>query len=287
MVKCGLKKKIGAGVVTFMMIGGIGFAAQPNSVYTNAMQNMMAHPQGEYTADFDMDMHLTKLTMGHLIDVRETPFQFKMVGYTKHGGKVENNLSTLYAEQVGKQLIIYNGENKNGTMTWTKKVTQLDSDAPIAQTFTKNHNVLAGVKSIENTGNNTFKVAYDTSSIYKPGDVDKMIKGGMTRKNAEDTAHMMEGLAKAGDIVLNVTVDPNTNRISHINSTLSKQVNSIFDSALDNVNGSAFAKNIIRGLINSSTSTLTVDCKALPANADLSVPQEVKDKAVLESDSKK
>lgn len=288
MVISNLKKKVGAGLVVAMMMGGACFAAQPTTVYTNAAQNMMANPQGEYNVDFNIDLHLTKLSLRHVVDVRTTPFQFKMVGTMQGKNSSDTKvLSTLYAEQVGNQGIIYNGTNDNGTWKWTKKITKLDSDEPLANQFTKNHNVLGGVKAIENIGTNQFKVSYDTTGIYKPGDVEKMVKSGMTRKNAEDMAHMTEALSKAGDIVLNVTVDPNTNRISHIDSTLSSQVNSIFDSALDNVKGPAIVKGLLKGFINRSNSKLVVDCKALPANADLTVPQDVKDKAVLETDSQK
>ena len=279
-------KKRAAAVVLALMVSGTALAAQPETAYTEAMQNMIGNPQGEYNVDFNMDLRLTNVKVANVVDVRNTPFQFKMVTSINALGKESKNMSTIYAEQDGKNLVIYNGTQKDGKTTWKKTISALKSDAPLATTFSKDHNVLSGVKAIENIDTNQFKISYDTAGIYKPSMKDEWAKQGLSAEHVENMARLFQAIQQAGDVTLTATVDPSAKRVTHMESTLTRQVNAIFNTFVDTAKGADSTKNFIKSMLDKSESTLTIDYKDLPANADLTAPKDVKDQAVLDKKSK-
>jgi hypothetical protein len=285
MIGCAMKKKAAAAVLALMVSGSV-FAAQPDTAYTEAMQNMIANPQGEYNVDFNMDLQMTKITVANVIDVRNTPFQFKMVTSVNALGKESKNMSTIYAEQDGKNLVIYNSTQKDGKTTWKKTISALKSEAPLATTFSKDHNVLSGVKSIENIDTNRFKISYDTSGIYKPSMKEDWAKEGLSEEHVESMVRLFQAIQNSGDVTLTATVDPAAKRVTHIDSTLTSQVNAIFNTFVDSAKGADNTKKFIKTMLDKSESTLTIDYKDLPANADLTAPKDVKDQAVLDKKSK-
>ena len=62
---------------------------------------------------------------------------------------------------------------------------------------------------------------------------------------------------------------------------------SIVTAGVDQVDVTASTKAMVKTLANSSTLQMSIDCKALAADADLSVPKDVKDKAVENSKKSK
>lgn len=278
-MKLGIRvKKALCTAAALAMAGGAAFAASPSQVYEEAARNMMAEPTGEYVLQVNMEMpFLGNVSLINTIDMQAEPFQMK----SEAVAKVLNNTKTIhsYAEQDGDVLHIYYEDSKDNN-AWKKATRQLKSADPISNRFHKNHNVLAGVKSVTVAGKNTYDVVYDASRLYHEGDKEKWTSEGYKKEQAEGFAKVLQALQKTGDVTVNVTVDPKTKRITKVTMPLTPQMRTVAQEVLAESDASDANKAVMEQFIQYSEISMTIDCAPLPKDADLTAPEEVKEKAV-------
>ncbi len=283
-MKYSFKKTILA-ATTSVMIGVSAFAASPADTYQNAVNTMIHHPQGEYTMQVQASMPVIGTgTCTTKVDVQEKPFVSKIEISAAAMGKSSPTVHG-YAEQEGKQIVYYyDGQyaklNANGTdkTTWVKNTIDLKSAEPVIQQLAGPHHVLSGVKDVTANGN-VYTVTYDMTKLYTPGDEIQWKKQGASKKDMETLKDILQALQQAGDIKANVTIDPQSNRITNINIPLTDQVRSALDAAWKHSDSAWKDKKDILKFITMSDVSVSMTWTELPQGMDLSVPKDIKKKA--------
>jgi hypothetical protein len=273
-------------IAAAVFMAGSCLAAGPADMYKQAVETMIAQPTGDYTMHLDLGTPIGKMTGVTVTQLKAEPFQLKSVTTVSALNRQGQDV-TVYAEQVGNQLVTYTSVQKDGKTQWRKDIQKLDSSEPVVRSMQKQHNLLAGVKSVENDGQDRYKVVFDSSRLYTDNDKKDWTKKGMTKDQVNTIATVLKALQQAGDVSMIVAVDPASQRITHVEGNLTKQMQSIVTTGVDQVDVTASTKAMVKTLANSSTLQMSIDCKALAADADLSVPKDVKDKAVENSKKNK
>lgn len=260
------------------MAGSAALAASPSQVYEEAARNMVADPTGEYVLQVDMKVpFLGSVLLSNTIDMRANPFQVK----SEAVANILNNTKTVrsYAEQDGDVLHIYYEDAKDNN-AWKTVERKLKSADPIANSLYKDHNVLAGVKSVTEAGQNAYDVVYDSQRLYREGDKEKWMKDGYKKEQAENLATILQALQETGDVTVHVTVDPETKRITKMTMPLTPQMRTVAQKILAASDISDGNKAVMEQFIQYSEISMTVDCSPLPKDADLTVPEDIKAQAV-------
>lgn len=285
MFKMHWKKTICAAAAT-LMIAGAGFAASPEDTYKEAVANMAAQPDGQYTLVLALDVPMGQVKATNVIGVKAQPFQLKDAGTINLFNKEELK-TTVYAEQNGKAVDIYSGLEKQGKTEWKKTTQALHSSQPVAESLKGNHNVLAGVKSITAAGNNQYVVTMDSSRIYQKGDEAIWAKQGLKKDQVNMLTSVLQALQQSGDTAFTVTIDPSSKRITRVEGNFTKEMKDIVNTVVGQTKAAASTKEFIQGMVNQSQLHMTIDCAALPAGADLTAPQSVKDAVANQEKQKK
>lgn len=279
MVLKNIWKKAGCTAAAVLMLGGAALASSPSDIYTEAMQEMMAHPDGEYTITVQTQTpFMGQADIINTLDLRAEPMQSKSVIVVQGMGRSTDPVTT-YVEQDGKQLNIYYSKTENNKTTWYKTVQPLKNEN-IQEAMTEKHNVLAGVKSVAEAGDNTYDVVFDSSRIYDADDMKKLQeKYGYTDEQANVVETVLQALQQAGDITATMTIDPQTKRISRVTVPLTPQLQKLVPAFLDKCEMKETDKAVIQQIIQYSEVSLSVDAAVLPADIDLSVPEDVRKNA--------
>lgn len=264
-----------------VLTGGAAMAASPAEIYEEAARSMLANPEGEYVVQISMDMPFMKdagASVVNTIAVKADPFQVKSEAVSS----VLDNTKVVhsYAEQDGAVVHVYYEDTRSGDAVWKKADRKLKSDEPISAKFRGDRNVMAGVKSVTDNGNNAYTVVYDVSKLYQDMDKAQWEKDGYKKEQVEGFGKVLQALQSAGDIALNVVVDPQAKRISRVDLPWTPQIR---DAALTLVSESdtpEARKEMLEQLIQNSDISISVEYSALPADADLTAPDEVKASAL-------
>lgn len=272
-------KKAGAVAAAVLMLGGAALAASPSDIYTEAVQEMAAHPDGEYTITVQVQVPLMgQADIVNTLDLRAEPMQSKSVIVVQGMGR-ETTPVTTYVEQDGKQLNVYYSKTENDKTTW-HKTTQPLKNENIQEALQEKHNILAGVKSVTDAGNNAYDVVFDSSRMYNADDMKKLQeKYGYTKEQADVVETALQALQQAGDITATMTIDPQTKRISHVDVPMTPQLQKLALALLDKYETTETNKAVVRQIIQSSEVAVAIDAADLPENADLTVPEDVKKQA--------
>ena len=276
-------KKLALCVATLGVFSGAALAATPEDTYKEALQYSNQHIEGTYMIDFQLDMPFVGATKTTSVaQVREYPYEMKM-DTTLKTAVVKNVPSafTIYQLQDGKALLTYypgHGEN-----LWFVRTFPLDSDAPyMDKVLSKTHeNVMSGVKSVRDLGDNRYRVVYDMTKLYKPGDVKEW--KGVKKDDVAVIIKALKALQETGDFKATITIDPKTKRITNVSAPLTPQMQAIVDVALDytkqKMPKNSREINMLQAFFKNSDANIDVSWKELPKDADLSVPKDIKEKA--------
>ena len=132
-----LKQKIKGILATagaIAMVAGTAFAATPQTVYEQAVQNAAQKPQGQYTMQFSAQVPVFGTASAtSVIQVQQEPFIAKATTKMEAFGNKPSADILAYVEQDGKNLNFYYAEMKGKKLDWHKKTQQLKSDAPLAK----------------------------------------------------------------------------------------------------------------------------------------------------------
>lgn len=278
-----LKQKIKGILATagaIAMVAGTAFAATPQTVYEQAVQNAAQKPQGQYTMQFSAQVPVFGTASAtSVIQVQQEPFIAKATTKMEAFGNKPSADILAYVEQDGKNLNFYYAEMKGKKLDWHKKTQQLKSDAPLAKDIKPLEHPLAGIKSITAAGDNAFDVVYSARSLYTDHDVDQWKKQGATDEQIRTAKKVLDAAKNAGDVTVHVTVDPATNRINHLSIPLTAQMRAMGMTLIDSVDTTDANKAMAQQFIQNSEVNMTVDYEALPAGTDLTIPSDVKKKA--------
>jgi hypothetical protein len=295
-------KKVVVLGVTAMLSSGACFAAAPVAVtpsskaYQEAVQTMLAQPTGEYDLKLNLKLPIMTMTLDNVIDFQAKPFQLKSITAFSAMNKAKSNFMTVYAEQEGDHVNIFSSTETKGKKDIQKKVSKLDSAAPIADSFNKEHSVMSGVKNVAAVGSNQYKVTLDANQLFADVDKAEWVKQGLSKEQADMAGAAWESLKKAGDIAFTVTMDPATKKITHAEGSLGPQLRemalTIVDKnpSLSGVKQAGTKKDtakdsqakkmlLVKEMIEKSDLDVVVDVKPLPAGIDLSVPKDIRDNA--------
>ncbi len=264
------------------MIGNAAWAAAPADTYKEAVNNMINHPQGEYTVQVQAKMPFVGEGNAKTVwDIQAEPFVGKAAFSASALGQSSPTVQG-YIEQDGKKLVYYyDGQyakldgSKNNKKTWVKNTIDLKSAEPVAKQIAGVHNVLSGVKDVTAQGD-TYTVTYDMSQLYTAGDEKEWVKHGAKDSDAKILKDVLLALQQAGDVKAAVTIDSSTKRITKIDIPLTDHIRSLTAAVMNNSNSALKDKEDILKFINMSDVSLSIECTALPQGLDVSVPKDVK-----------
>ncbi|MCH4188665.1 MAG: hypothetical protein LKF74_07250 [Megasphaera sp.] len=267
-------------IAAVVMVGSAALAASPTEVYREAVENMTANPQAEYTVNMAFKMPMIgTANVNNVVDIQNEPFKSKTVTTIEIFGNNNNDPIRTYMEQNGNKLDVYYEQTENKKTSWKKTSQKLDSNEPIAKSFRQSKNPLAGVKTVTKAGTNQYTVVYDSQKLYSEKDKQAWQKGEYTKEQINTMESVLQALQKAGDVTVNVTIDPATKRISRISVPLTEQMRGVALAVVDQVKTTDANKAMVQQFIKFSDVDMTIDCKALPSGIDLTVPAEVKKQA--------
>lgn len=267
-------------IAAVMMVGGAALATSPTEVYREAIENMTANPQAEYAVNMSFKMPMIgAANITNVVDIQNEPFKSKSVTTIEIFGNQNSDPMTTYMEQNGNKLDVYYEQAKNKKTVWKKTVQKLNSNEPIAKSFRQSKHPLAGVKTVTNTGTNQYTVVYDSKKLYSDKDKQVWQTGNYTKEQINTMENIFQALQKAGDITAQVTIDPETKRISRVSVPLTEQMRGIALAVVDQVETTDANKAVVQQFIKFSDVDMTIDCKVLPEGVDLTVPAEVKKQA--------
>lgn len=279
-MKFSLKRTVLA-AAAFAMMGTAAWAATPADTYKEAVNNMINHPQGEYTMQVQAKMPFVgEGNCTAKFDVQAEPFVSKAEFSASALGQSSPTVQG-YIEQDGKKLIYYydgqyaklDGEKTNKN-SWVKNTIDLKSAVPVAKQIAGVHNVLAGVKDVTAQGD-VYTVTYDMSKIYTAGDEKEWMKQGAKANDVKILRDVLLALQQTGDVKAAVTIDSSTKRITKVEILLTDHIRSITAAVMKD-NASLKDKEDILKFINMSEVSLSIECTALPKGMNLTIPQDVK-----------
>ena len=279
-MKFSLKRTVLA-AAAFAMMGTAAWAATPADTYKEAVNNMINHPQGEYTMQVQAKMPFVgEGNCTAKFDVQAEPFVSKAEFSASALGQSSPTVQG-YIEQDGKKLIYYydgqdaklDGEKTNKN-SWVKNTIDLKSAVPVAKQIAGVHNVLAGVKDVTAQGD-VYTVTYDMSKIYTAGDEKEWMKQGAKANDVKILRDVLLALQQTGDVKAAVTIDSSTKRITKVEIPLTDHIRSITAAVMKD-NASLKDKEDILKFINMSEVSLSIECTALPKGMNLTIPQDVK-----------
>lgn len=263
------------------MMGTAVWAATPADTYKEAVNNMINHPQGEYTMQVQAKMPFVgEGNCTATFDVQAEPFVSKAAFSASAMGHSSPTVQG-YIEQDGKKLVYYydgqhaklDGE-KTDKNSWVKNTIDLKSAAPVAKQIAGVHNVLADVKDVTAQGD-VYTVTYDMSKIYTAGDEKEWVKQGAKASDVKILKDVLLALQQTGDVKAAVTIDASTKRITKVEIPLTDHIRSITAAVMKD-NASLKDKEEVLKFINMSEVSLSIECTALPDGMSLSIPQDVK-----------
>ncbi len=264
------------------LIGTSVWAAAPADTYKEAVNNMINHPQGEYTVQVQAKMPVVGEGNAKAVwDIQAEPFAGKVAFSASALGQSTPTVQG-YIEQDGKKLVYYYDgqyakldDSKNNKNTWVKNTIDLKSAEPVAKQIAGVHNVLSGVKDVAANGD-TYTVTYDMSQLYTAGDEKEWVKHGAKDSDAKILKDVLLALQQAGDVKATVTIDSDAKRITKIDIPLTDHIRSLTAAIMNNSSSALKDREDVLKFINVSEVSLSIECTALPQGMDVSVPKDVK-----------
>ena len=277
-------KKLALVIATFGIVSGSSLAATPEETYKEALQYSNQHADGTYTFDIHMEMpFIGSAKVTSVAQFRAKPYEMKAdtTLSTQFPGKEMTKGFQSYQRQEGKSLLMYYPAPNE--KEWYVYTIPLDSDAPYADTvLEKSHdNVMSGVKSVKELGQNRYRVVYDMTKLYKPGDEKKW--KGMKKEDVAAAIKVLKALQAQGDFKAIVTIDPKTKRITNVSAPFTPQMKAVmgvlFDELRRQMPNKSREMNMLQAFFDNSDIDFEMTWKELPKDADLTVPKEITEKA--------
>lgn len=246
--------------------------ADPKEAVTNAYQKLVNlrsyHMTADITSTIKVKDQTVNTTMQSEMDVQQKPMLFKnTMNITAEGGSQKSEQKVIqYAEQSGKQLMIYSNVNNQ----WVKQAMDLAEYDPLKDF----DNYIKAIISVTQKSEDGTTVTYEViagGNYLKDNIQRNMASIGM--KNVPITDELIKNI---GDFKYTVTIDKKTSTISKLDMDMSDIMAKLGDVLAESKDVPENQKQTVKDLFKNMKVTSMITLSQFDSIGSIVIPAEAK-----------